>query len=368
MSRILRRPMFRGGRVSRAGGGLSQLRQGYEPGGEVMSIYDQVQEMVPMPEKAKRKGLTVGDYLRIASAGLDILGAPSEGSGFKGTLATASKPLSKLGVDLGTSIDARDQKIDEDYREALDKRTDLVTSITGAQAEFDIGKMKAKGEKEFIVEQINSYWQPLIDAENDPDKKADLERQKRADTYNVIVLGEDVSDKYKILNNAEAYEIAADNARAELESMVNKATGNKWTRDDKGYAELLAQLTNKYLRLATKFLQPDLAQKDGGRIGKANGGMMTEDVNVMEQTPTGMADVNVSATEPVPTASTNEINISYEQLRDRLPPEISDDIVLLLSQSYEAFADFAEIQTQADVNEFNIKYNVQLFLPQQSGA
>jgi len=103
-------------------------------------------------------------------------------------------------------------------------------------------------------------------------------------------------------------------------------------------------------------------------LGEDAGGMMTEDVNVMEQTPTGMTDVNVSETEPVPTASTNEINISYEQLRDRLPPEISDDIVLLLSQSYEAFADFAEIQTQADVNEFNIKYNVQLFLPQQSGA
>ena len=121
MSRILRRPMFRGGRVSRAGGGLSQLRQGYSDGREVMDIYSQIEEKIPMPEKRKRQGLTVGDYLRIASSGLEILGAPSEGSGFKGTLATASKPLSKLGVDLGTSIDARDQKIDEDYREALDK-------------------------------------------------------------------------------------------------------------------------------------------------------------------------------------------------------------------------------------------------------
>lgn len=65
---------------------------------------------------------------------------------------------------------------------------------------------------------------------------------------------------------------------------------------------------------------------------------------------------------------TNEINISYDQLRDRLPPEVSDDIVLLLSQSYEALADFAELQTQADVNEFNIKYDVQLYLPQQQGA
>ena len=174
MSRILRRPMFRGGRVSRASGGLSQLRQGYASGDEVMSSYEQCQDTVPMPEKRKRQGLTVGDYLRIASAGLDVLGAPSEGSGFKGTLATASKPLSKLGVDLGTSIDARDQKIEEDFQEALDKRTDLVTSLTGAQAEFDIGKMKAKGEKEFIVEQINSYWQPLIDAETDEEKKKDL--------------------------------------------------------------------------------------------------------------------------------------------------------------------------------------------------
>ena len=30
-----------------------------------------------MPERRKPKGLSTGDYLRIASAGLDILGAPS---------------------------------------------------------------------------------------------------------------------------------------------------------------------------------------------------------------------------------------------------------------------------------------------------
>ena len=107
----------------------------------------------------------------------------------------------------------------------------------------------------------------------------------------------------------------------------------------------------------------------GGRVNKAEGGMMTEtaDANIMTKTPMGMTDVNVEETETVPT-ETNEINISYDQLRDRLPPEVTDDIVLLMSQSYEALADFAEIQTQADVNQFNIKYDVQLFLPQQTGA
>ena len=130
------------------------LKKGAKPSYRIAKFLGEA-KIIPMPEKRKRQGLTVGDYLRIASSGLEILGAPSEGSGFKGTLASASGPLSKLGVDLGTSIDARDQKIDEDYREALDKRTDLVTSITGAQAEFDIGKMKAKGEKEFIVEPVS---------------------------------------------------------------------------------------------------------------------------------------------------------------------------------------------------------------------
>ena len=54
--------MFRGGRVRRSNGG-------------VMDIYEQISEKIPMPERRKPRGLTTGDYLRIASAGLDILGA-----------------------------------------------------------------------------------------------------------------------------------------------------------------------------------------------------------------------------------------------------------------------------------------------------
>jgi hypothetical protein len=126
------------------------------------------------------------------------------------------------------------------------------------------------------------------------------------------------------------------------------------------------------MRLATLFLEDEKKEAEldatGGRVGRAFGGGMTEDVNMMTRTPGGISDINISETMARDPGQTNEINISYEQLRDRLPPEISNEIVLLLSQSYEAFADFAELQTQADVNEFNTKYNVQLFLPQQSGV
>ena len=58
--------------------------------------------------------------------------------------------------------------------------------------------------------------------------------------------------------------------------------------------------------------------------------------------------------------------ISYEQLRARLPREITDDIVQLMANSAEALEDFAMISTQQDVDQFNKKYNVNLVLPAEA--
>ena len=55
--------------------------------------------------------------------------------------------------------------------------------------------------------------------------------------------------------------------------------------------------------------------------------------------------------------------LTYEQLRDRLPPEITDDVVNLLANNAEALQQFAYITTQDDVNNFNIKYGVNLVIP-----
>ena len=57
-------------------------------------------------------------------------------------------------------------------------------------------------------------------------------------------------------------------------------------------------------------------------------------------------------------------NLTFEQLRTRLPKEITDDIVRLVATSEEALQDFAYIRTQGDVEKFNVKYGVNLVLPQ----
>ena len=90
----------------------------------------------------------------------------------------------------------------------------------------------------------------------------------------------------------------------------------------------------------------------GGRAGYANGEIVEEQV---KETMT-LGPQTPSMSNP----------ISYDQLRARLPKEITDDIVQLMANSAEALEDFASISTQQDVDQFNKKYNVNLVLPAEA--
>ena len=55
-------------------------------------------------------------------------------------------------------------------------------------------------------------------------------------------------------------------------------------------------------------------------------------------------------------------DLSFEELRSRLPESITNDVVQLIANSQQALVEFANIQTQQDVKEFNRKYEVNLVL------
>ena len=97
----------------------------------------------------------------------------------------------------------------------------------------------------------------------------------------------------------------------------------------------------------------------GGRAGYAQGELV-EDISMQETIqPEGMPNAMGQAPE------VEAAGMSFEELRERLPQTITDDIVILLSQSGQALEDFATIQTQQDVDNFNTKYNVNLILPSE---
>jgi len=118
--------------------------------------------------------------------------------------------------------------------------------------------------------------------------------------------------------------------RDQIKSVISGL--NKSGFDDK---EILSELSD--YPVVTQFFN------QGGRVNKAIGGGASE-----------------TPAEPVAT------NLTFEQLRTRLPKEITDDVVKLVATSEEALQDFAYIRTQGDVEKFNVKYGVNLVLPQNT--
>jgi len=347
MNRTLRRPMFRiGGTAEGITSGLS--RQGYQGTGNAAD------QRVSPP-----RNRNFNDFL--ISMGLDLVSRPKSGNIFQQVATSARGPFKEFQATRAAQEDRDYQRELYDEKFAFEKeKFGEEKRQFGLQMEQEryLGELAAQGKDAFKEKMINKVWDARI-ADAPPSQHAEMEKQKLSDIERYVYKGEDISDQFKILSNEAAMSMAQGLAESALLKAINPKTNVAWTETDDGYEEALIQLYKKYIKMTSEFLLEEEREggATGGRIGYQNAGA------VMPGQP-----MQAQAAGPTDQSETNEVNISYEQLRERLPQEISNDIVLLLSQSYEAFADFAEIQTQADVNEFNTKYNVQLFLPKQTGA
>ena len=369
MSRILRRPMFRGVRVAKREGGLSQIRVGYEPGGEVkdyMEIIEAVRKSRPdLPEK---KGMSTADYLRIASAGMDILGAPSEGSGISGALRSAAAPLSKLGGDMAASLDARTAARAELLANEENAITDMAGAIMksrnyrpdrGFALSQKLEDLKKYGERKQTLSAtlddatlLATYiTENNIEGETNEEKIANAKTKinNELDLVNSALRVLEPKDEYLLafLKSGRAGQFFESIIQAEVQAQKKPAPKGQ---DDPNFN------WNKVIERASS------GRKDGGlTTGYANGGL-TEMMAEETITPRGV-EMQEEVVEETPEQSSSA-PLTYDELRLRLPPEVSDDVVKLLASSDEALLEFSNIATQQDVNEFNVKYGVELVLPQ----
>ncbi len=345
MSRILRRPMFRGGKVSSYGTGIaSGLADGGRPGYKIGGEIEEYTDIVESVRKAypQQQGLSQADYLRIASAGLDILGAPSEGGGIGGVLATASKPLAKLGTDLAGGIEARDASREESIK-------DISAAIMRGRSTRDRGfaladkirqlteNTKKKQDLSFILAEDENFASYI--KKNHPEVK---------DVAAIEVIRNQLENELEVVNNNLKVLLPKDEVTiAFLKSgqagqFFNSLIAAEEKRQNKQRGDPSFNW-NAVIESAGK--------KDGGVVGYAEGGlteMVSETEEVVEETP-----------QPQPRGS-----LSYEELRARLPKDIPDDVIAIIAASDEALIEFSNIATQQDVDAFNTKYGVELVLPQ----
>ncbi|MDC0484135.1 hypothetical protein OAN66_01410 [bacterium] len=378
MSRILRRPMFRGGRVESKEDlkvidqmGIAKLatggRVGYVEGGEVedyMEIIEAVRKS--RPELPKKKRMSTGDYLRIASAGMDILGAPSEGSGIGGALRSAANPLSKLGGDLATSMDAKTTA----RAELLQNEESAITDMAGAI-------MKSRNyrpDRGFNVDRTmkiiedNLKIRQEIDAALESD--ASLVKYIQDKELNLTTAEEIAALKLQLKNQREI-------AKAKLKDVLPKNENmTAFLKTSQARLVFASTIQKEENRQGKTIDDPTfdmsaliesinrIGQKDGGlTTGYAEGGLTEMMAEETINTPEGSETMEEEVVEetPGPEASAP---LTYDELRLRLPPEVSDSVVKLLAASDEALLEFSNIATQQDVDEFNVKYGVELVLPQ----
>ena len=354
-NKTLHRPMFRkGGSTGSAGvgitSGLQAPRQQYQGTGNPndqlvekdlrnMNIKE-IQDYTDSLYKAKprnNKDLFI-DF------GLDLISRPgSGGSIFENIGASGQKAYNQYR----TANTASDNKLD-------DRRSDLFTTLIGAQAKMKGSEASGKTYNSIVIAEKlaeiipeMSGIQSRIDAGTSTPEDITRMEILRAQRNNLSKT--DVTTDAIIKMYTESNPTALGD-KVEL-LLLNDQKLDKENRKYTGPND--PQILKDAVAAIRKMFE-SFGYASGGRAGYANGEMVEEQVTeTMDVGPMGQPD---QADNP----------ISYDQLRARLPQEISDDIVQLMSNSAEALEDFAMISTQQDVDQFNKKFSVNLVLPAEA--
>ena len=338
MNRTLRRPMFRiGGSAEGITSGLdvpklNASRENFQNGGDDLeSRYSRAMDFIRSKQAPRRSDFN--DFL--INMGLDLVSRPKSGNIFSQVATSAKEPFAQFQASKAatrTSDDALSQALVGDIMEQMSKEKIAEIESRGDQDDFMFERQQKAYEK-LITEQR------LLEKELEKAGKFVGPEEKGAPQI--------APDQTKIKSIEKQLE---DNAK--LQALYTGA------EDDATRKALLQAIgTGQYnfedliIYDQTGKLPVEENLAKGGRVGLQMGG---------EAMPAAMP------TDQGPVQDSPVQSLTFEELRARLPNTITNDIVTLIASSEQALADFANIQTQQDVNSFNQKYEVNLQLPAEA--
>ena len=392
MNRIMKRPMFRKG--GSAGEGITSglaPRQGYEGGKSVeelknkspleftkmdlsksnynnsdLSKLDNIRDLTPQQilELSKQMSFKAPPMATDNSMrnfkidfGLDLVGRSPSGNIFQTAALAGKEPF----ANFKNSKAAYNKGVQDRAINKFNSESDMFKTLIGAQGDILGSEGGSKSyestQKALKVKELLPRFLELKGIRKEGGKLSNaeqLELRQLQEDYNayrksdpseellmdIFVKGK--GDKYFSKKMKELF-------LEDLKKGVDrKYKGEKYTIDPQVERDAIQ---------AIKIELEELTYASGGRAGYANGELVEEQVTETEiMDPGAMGGQNMNTDNP----------ISYDQLRARLPAEITDDIVTLISNSAEALEDFAMISDQSQVDQFNKKYSVNLVLPAEA--
>ena len=389
MNRTLRRPMFRmGGAAEGITSGLDAPRQKYEDAGRVQRLTDEFEQRKAMFDQlntGQQTGFMPGSASSfLTNFGLNLLSQTPRGNIFATAATAAKEPFQTfqsarakelsdrrtldqaiLGDVISEDFKSRQQQelIDANYQENLDN----------IQGKIDLEKQKGVNANNKLIQQFEND-KALLKEDYELQKKygitgaKDYAKKQAADAVTTLYDNQITAEKNKIEaldKNDPNYQAKVDDINNSIQILEDRK------KDDVKSVYLSQDTTLEFQRKAIlKLLQnndpediapyfPNFNEIMGGITipeQKASGGR----VGLAQSFPGTVGDARDSMKAPQGDVQ----NLSYSELRTRLPQEISDEIVMLLANSKQALLDFANIQTGEDVASFNQQYDVNLTLPQ----
>ena len=316
--KVMKRPMFKmGGPTSGGTGitsGLETPRQNF-----AYSTYGEAVQAIP---KMFEKTMTGLENRRSAIGPMALLQAAQSGafSGVEnfGDLAMAIGSPEFLGAGLKGMESS--QKLDTQIDAlGLKEATTMATLLKKKDSAFSTRLQSQAAVKE-IQRQINDLRSQLV-GQDDPAMIKTIKQQ----------IG-DLNTQMKVF-------ISGGTIREKAIELLMKGDNPSLATDEESIQEMIGILQG-------------YSMKEGGRINKQMGGGF----DMAQEQPMQAAQTMAPGPEMMQPQGQDPFTI----LRSRLPREISDEVVSLIAYNKKAFADFANIQDQDDVDLFNQKYNVQL--------
>ena len=366
MNRIMRRPMFRKG--GSAGEGITSglaPRQGYATNedntvkqNDLSKVQFRDANLQQLLDMSKQYGFKAPPMQPDNSLnnfkidfGLDLVGRSPSGNIFQ-TAALAAKDPFKNFL---TSKQAYNKSTNDRAINKYNSESDMFKTLIGAQADI-LGEGGSSYKDLEIAKALEAIMPRFVELREKREtgvleKEEELELKQLQEKYNRF--------SAKNLEDDLLMEIYA-------KSLGDRAIPKRITEL---YTADLANDPRKYTSKDDPQIKKDAVQSirvelqglrtyaSGGRAGYKNGELVEEQITeTATMDPGPMGGQNMNTDNP----------ISYDQLRARLPAEITDDIVELITNSAEALEDFAMISDQSQVDQFNRKYSVNLVLPAEA--
>jgi hypothetical protein len=290
--------------------------------------------------------------------GLNLASATPTGTGFSGLLSTAAgaakEPFQTFQAAKLAERDDRSKRAEDIFSGALASEYDILAQEAKAGGD---SRKTAEVEAGIITNAQNEIFKQRDIIANKDSTDAEKKAAERVIKVQQNVLTKELgvpAEYAAVISSPELFD-------AEMTATVNK------------YNESQKQKQQEYV-VANPGADPEEVQKmfptiiDGSAQARA---LTLKDLKERFGYSTGGRAGYKMGSEPMMESvaeskrQTGEVqDLSYTELRARLPQEISNDIVQLLANSKQALLDFANIQTGEDIASFNQQYDVNLTLPQ----